>query len=314
MSCRARASSQGSEVPTSRWSYVPVDLLLDPAELRVGHHRPVAGLEHPAAPRVDDEQPDVAEVAPVGPLGALVAVGLLVGRRGELAQHRLAVLAGRPHPLVQLVARQVLRREVAEVLVDPVRRQPADDPLLPPGRLLHLPPPQRRGVPVVTHVVVVEDHRGRDRRQQPADVRVAPALVVEPGVLLEVPHLLERLDAGVPPLPDLRADGVRGLVGVHLVAEQQHRVRPPLVGQPGHPLRVGVQRVRVEVLVVGDRVRASRSGRTRRPPGAGWPGRASGSGGAAARESAGGHTTSPSSRTSYGVVEPFGSPSTTTRA
>ena len=153
----------------------PLDLLLDPAELGVGHHRPVPGLQHPAAPGVDHQQPDVAEVAPVGPLGTLAPVGLLVGRRGELPQHRLAVLAGRPDPLVELELGQVGRREVAEVLVDPVRRQAADDPLLPPRGLLHLPPPQRRGVPVVAHVVVVEDHRGRDRRQQPADVGVAPA-------------------------------------------------------------------------------------------------------------------------------------------
>ena len=75
------------------------------------------------------------------------------------------------------------------MLVDPVRHQRAGDPLLPPARRLHVVAPRARRVPVVADVVVVEDHRARQGREQPADVRVAPRLLVEPGVLLEVGDL-----------------------------------------------------------------------------------------------------------------------------
>ena len=61
------------------------------------------------------------------------------------------------------------RREVPEVLVDPVRRQRALDALVPPRLGAHLLEPLDRRVPVVVHVVVVEDHRDADRREQPPD-------------------------------------------------------------------------------------------------------------------------------------------------
>ena len=61
--------------------------------------------------------------------------------------------------LVELVLGQLGRRQVAQVLVDPVGRQRADDPLVPPVLGLHVMPPGLRGVPVVPDVVVVEDHR-----------------------------------------------------------------------------------------------------------------------------------------------------------
>ena len=69
----------------------------------------------------------------------------------------------------QLVLGERCRRQVADVLVDPVRGERALDPLLPPRLGAHLLEPCDRRVPVVVHVVVVEDHRDADRREQPAD-------------------------------------------------------------------------------------------------------------------------------------------------
>ena len=56
--------------------------------------------------------------------------------------------------------------------------------------------PRQRRVPVVDHVVVVEDHRARHDREHPAlDLR-RPRLVVQPGVLLEVGDVVEPRDSG----------------------------------------------------------------------------------------------------------------------
>ena len=81
-----------------------------------------------------------------------------------------------PHLRVELVLVELARREVAEVLVDPVAHDPADGPLVPPVLAVHLLVPGARDVPVVAHVVVVPGHRGRDGREQPADQRVLPGL------------------------------------------------------------------------------------------------------------------------------------------
>ncbi len=134
------------------------------------------------------------------------------------------------------------------MLVHPVRGQPGPDALGPPRRGRHLLAPRAGGVPVVADVVVVEDHRRRHGRHQPADLRVAPRLVVELRVLAEVQHLVDRVLAAAPPAqPLLRLR--RRLVGVHLVAEQQQRVRPVVLGLLRHPQRVGVQRVRTQLVV-----------------------------------------------------------------
>ena len=123
---------------------------------------------------------------------------------------------------------ELRRRQVADVLVEPVRHEGAGDALLPPVGGAHLLHPGLRDVPVVVHVVVVEDHRARHRREQPADVRVAPGLAVEPRVLLEVRDLLARRRARVAAAADERARRLRGLVGVDLVAEQEQAVGPLL--------------------------------------------------------------------------------------
>ena len=49
-----------------------------------------------------------------------------------------------------------------------------------------------RRVPVVDHVVVIEDHGAGHHRQHPALHLGLPRLVVQPGVLLEVGHVVQR--------------------------------------------------------------------------------------------------------------------------
>ena len=66
------------------------------------------------------------------------------------------------------------------MLVDPVGHEAADDPLVPPAAARGCPRTQSpRGVPVVVDVVVVEDHRRRERREQPADGGLGPRVAVE---------------------------------------------------------------------------------------------------------------------------------------
>jgi hypothetical protein len=161
------------------------------------------------------------------------------------------VAAGRDRGLVHLLAVELRRREVAEMLVEPVGHEGSRDPGVPPRVRTDLLQPLPRDVPVVDDVVVVEDHEARHGREEPADVGVAPRLAVEPGVLLEAGDLLARRLGGVA----MGADEVerlgRDLVGVHLVAAQEQAVRPRL-----DPLlqaaRVRPQRVDAEaVLLVG---------------------------------------------------------------
>ena len=126
-----------------------------------------------------------------------------------------------------LLLRQLGRREVAQVLVQPVRPEARDDALLPPRRRADLALPRPRGVPVVADVVVVEDHRRRHGRQHPADHLLAPRQPVELGVLDEVLDLqARRLVEAAPRGHELLELLVRGRVGVDLVAEQQQHVRP----------------------------------------------------------------------------------------
>ena len=142
------------------------------------------------------------------------------------------------------------------MLVDPVRRQAAHDAVVPPRRLGHLLPPAPAGVPVVADVVVVEDHRAGERREQPAVGGLAPGDAVEVGVLLEVLQLLARRLVDVASGGDELLHLLAGLVGVDLVAEEQHQVGPALGVVPGHVEGVGAQRVDPErvgaLLVVGD--------------------------------------------------------------
>ena len=136
------------------------------------------------------------------------------------------------------------------MLVEPVGGEAGDEADLPPLLLLHLLDPGARDVPVVRHVVVVDDHRGRDRREEPADERVGPGLAVEVRVLLEVEDLLARLLGGVAARADELARLRRALVHVDLVAEQEQEVRPAALRVADELLGEDVERVDLAALVV----------------------------------------------------------------
>jgi hypothetical protein len=177
------------------------EVLVGPAPLVLGEHGAPARVEHPGVAGVDRHQPGPAQVAVVA--GAPAALSP-VGPAGMLAQHP----GGVRHPLhlaVDRVGGQLLRCEVAEVLVQPVAGQPAGDALLPPRPRAHVRHPRGGDVPVVADLVVVEDHRRRHGRQQPADRRVAPRLPVQPRVLLEIGDLHPRWPRGsrLPRIKDL---------------------------------------------------------------------------------------------------------------
>ena len=129
---------------------------------------------------------------------------LAVDERDVDITQQLGAVLRLPQRAVHVVLRQVLRRQVAHVLVQPIRHEAADDPLVPPPGRAHRPHPRDRRVPVVVHVVVVEDHRRGDGGEQPADVRLRPRLAVQQRVLLEVRDRLPRRHRGVP----VRADVV----------------------------------------------------------------------------------------------------------
>src|SRR5579863_5308310 len=84
------------------------------------------------------------------------------------------------------------------MLVQPVALVGALDAAAPPGQCRDTAAPVGRGVPVIVHVVVVEDHRGRDDGEEPANLGVAPGLQVKGAVLLEVGDFPERRGTGWP--------------------------------------------------------------------------------------------------------------------
>jgi hypothetical protein len=95
----------------------------------------------------------------------------------------------RRHPLPDLLLGELARREVADVLVHPVGRQPGDDALL---------PPRRRAISRRHDHEVFQSSRmswssniiARAPSRRPADDVVAPREAVELGVLDEVLDLL----------------------------------------------------------------------------------------------------------------------------
>ena len=102
-----------------------------------------------------------------------------------------------------------------------------------------------RDVPVVDHVVVVEDHGRRyDRQQPPLDVR-SPRFEVQVAVLLEVGgDVVGRLlvTSSAPLLhPALRLR--RRVVGVDLIPEADDQVRPFTRLLAEHPQAVGAKRI-----------------------------------------------------------------------
>ena len=89
----------------------------------------------------------------------------------------------------------------------------------------HLVHPALGDPPLGVDFVVIEDHRRRDRGQQPADDRLAPRLVIGQRVFAEVGDLIIRHVAGTRAVRDHRPQRGRRLVGVDLVAEHQQHVR-----------------------------------------------------------------------------------------
>ena len=124
--------------------------------------------------------------------------------------------------------------------------------------------------------MVVEDHRGRDDREQPAHRGLGPGLPVQGAVLGEVRDLVAGRGRRVAAAGDELPGGGPGVVGVDLVADQQQGVGPACRGLPGEVLGPGSQRVRAMAGVrlgavrrIAVRLGAVRPGAARTGPGAG---------------------------------------------
>lgn len=258
---------EGQRGPDEEVVEVAGHLLVEPGELVVVEHRAPLRLEHPRGPGVEHDQPRPAEGPGVAPA---VTLGLTVHPLREGTKGAGQVDLARPgavEPGPDLIAGELLGREVADVLVHPVARQPRDQPLVPPRGAVDLLVPRPRGVPVVADVVVVEDHRARHDREHPPDGRVAPRELVEVRVLRVVLDLLARRLVEAAPRGDEVTHLRARLVGVDLVTEEGEDV-----GSWGLPLRQGqsegAQRVdavaRVVLRVVRDARAAGAEGEQRR--------------------------------------------------
>ena len=127
--------------------------------------------------------------------------------------------------------------------------------LLPPRLAADLLHPEVRDVPVVDHVVVVEQHRRRDDREEPTLQRPGPRFPVQPGVLLEIGDDVvggkcDRVVPLAPGLDALRRPG-RRVVGVDLITDEQGDVGPLVGWLRQHPASVGPERVDAACVVVG---------------------------------------------------------------
>ena len=207
------------------------DLLAEPREVLLGEHGARAAVQHAAAPGVDDEHAGAARRragttsgTPWSPRSRGPPAGR--GRAGSARRPRRAPTRAGPGTRGRRPARPGTGSRDADT---PSTTEPADDALLPPRQPVHVLAPRPRGVPVVVHVMVVEDHGGRHGGQQPAHLGVLPRLVVEPGVLLEVRDLRARARPDVAPGGDCTPRLLGELVGVDLVAEQQQQVRQLVV-------------------------------------------------------------------------------------
>ncbi len=238
---------------------VAVQLLDEPVRLGVVHHRPRTRPEQPATAAVQHHEAG----PPVVPCVAeLAAAGLQVGLFGELVQQCAGVTVCPAYRGEQLVGRALAGRHVAEVLVDPVRADGAAHPLRPPGQLGHLVPPGLRGVPVVPQVVVVDDHGRGQRGEQPAHLGVGPRDPVQLGELGEVAQLVLRRVVRATVLVHEVQHGVRRLVRVDLVPEQDQRGRPVRLGGVAELVREAAQHVEPVGEVVFHVVRHTRAAGT----------------------------------------------------
>jgi hypothetical protein len=223
-------------------------------KLPVTQHLPLAAVEDSGVARIDHDEAAAAQVPAETEPQTFVAVDLAVGAVGQLDQKRPAVAVGGQCLAVVLVGGEFARAQVAQMLIDPVGPQARANSVAPPRFRVHLGTPRRGGVPVVADVVVVENHPGRQRREDPADLRIAPGMAVEALVLGEADDLVGRSAIGRAPDRGSAAREVttrfrRQLVGVHLVAQQQQRVGQALERQRGQTGGVAVQRVETQFVV-----------------------------------------------------------------
>ena len=167
----------------------------------------------------------------------------------------------------ELVLGQLRRGEVAEVLVEPVRHEGADDPLLPPRLRAHVAAPRPR------RCSSRRGRRGRRRSSCSAPSRAAsgcPDRSTPRGRAACTPRSRRPARPAAAStsrrLADERERLGRDLVGVHLVAEQQQAVRPRLAAGL-QPPRERPQRVDLEALGMLARRRACTAAAAARRPG-----------------------------------------------
>src|SRR5829696_925901 len=142
-------------------------MFFDPAPLTSIYHRALASLQNPPAAGVQHHQPRVTEVSMEAPSGPR---GLSVSLVGELEKDRSCVF-GFLDLLKKTILGKLGRREVAEVLVDPVGDVSTGDLLVPPRIGSYLLNPRLGDVPVVRYLGIVEDHSRGYGRKQPVDCR-----------------------------------------------------------------------------------------------------------------------------------------------
>ena len=246
--CSPGASRNGTELASSRCRAGLRRLLADPLPLLVLDERAPPGRDLAPGARVDDDEPRVADGAREAPAAVAVLAAFGAHARG---QQRGRVGRG-AHLVVEAAVGQLAGREVADVLEDPVGHQARADVVVEPGLGVHLVHPALGDPPLGVDLVVVEDHRDRHGREQPAD-RGGPTTP---------PCRRARTRRSRPARPPgrrrarARAASAscscgRRLVGVDLVAEHHHHVGSgrPAPGR-GEPLRVDAQRVDALALVV----------------------------------------------------------------
>src|SRR5690606_4931244 len=99
------------------------DVCVDPGPLGVVDDGAPAGLEHPAAARIDHDQPDRPDVAGEAPA---VRGRIAIGRARELVEDLAAVVALADRGQDRIVG-ALVRRQIAQVLIEPVRGEAAGD-------------------------------------------------------------------------------------------------------------------------------------------------------------------------------------------
>ena len=206
------------------------------------------------------------------------------------------------------------------MLVDEVGDVAAGDLVVPVGLVAYLLDPGGGDVPVVAHLVVVEDHGGGNGGEEPADGGVPPGVAVQAGVLLEICDGFAGGPARVAPGAD-KVEGVEGgLVRVDLVPQKDESVGQLLRWFVPEPHRHSVQGVDAEAPGVFRRVKGgggSWGAATRHEPKTSLSGpplslvltTLGGNG-----EPGSGQTAAPSSLTSYPRAVPGSRPVTWTRA